>query len=175
MPTVKKVRKSAAPYSGAAAVWIAWAALRDLYRLGHFVFVAVLSLGVFLLLRAVCKDEMTETVVPDPPAEEEKPTGNAGLDKMIADGCRAVVGSGGFAHFFYGCHRGLLFFPCIKKYTAKWPSGQGTEGKNPDSFQNPAGRRRVADAVLLGKFPVFVQLYPFLCETIRSTKRRRFI
>ena len=32
MATVKKVRKSAAPYYGAAAVWIAWAALRDLYR-----------------------------------------------------------------------------------------------------------------------------------------------
>ena len=53
MATVKKVRKSAAPYYGAAAVWIAWAALRDLYRPSHFVFVAVLSLGVFLLLRAV--------------------------------------------------------------------------------------------------------------------------
>lgn len=91
MATVKKVRKSAAPYYGAAAVWIAWAALRDLYRPGHFVFVAVLSLGVFLLLRAVCKDEMTETVVPDPPKEEEKPTGNAGLDKMIADGRRAIA------------------------------------------------------------------------------------
>ena len=90
MATVKKVRKSAAPYYGAAAVWIAWAALRDLYRPSHFVFVAVLSLGVFLLLRAVCKDEITETVVPDPPAEEEKPTGNAGLDKMIADGRKAV-------------------------------------------------------------------------------------
>ena len=75
--TVKKVRKSTVPYYGAAAVWIAWAALRDLYRPGHFAFVAVLSLGAFLLLRAVCKDEVSATVVPDPPKEEEKPTGNA--------------------------------------------------------------------------------------------------
>ena len=87
--TVKKVRKSTVPYYGAAAVWIAWAALRDLYRPGHFAFVAVLSLGAFLLLRAVCKDEVTETVVPDPP-KEEKPTGNAELDKMIADGQKAI-------------------------------------------------------------------------------------
>jgi len=90
MATVKKTRGSVLPYYGAAAVWIAWAALRDLYRPGHFAFVAVLSLVAFLLLRAVCKDEVTETVVPDPPKEEEKPTGNAELDKMIADGQKAI-------------------------------------------------------------------------------------
>ena len=90
MATVRKVRKSAAPYYGAAVVWAAWAALRDLYKPEQFAFVAVLSLGVFLLLRAVCKDEVTETVVPDPPREEEKPTGNAELDKMIDDGRKAI-------------------------------------------------------------------------------------
>ena len=90
MATVKKVRKSTAPYYGAAITWVLWAALRDLYKPGHFAFVAVLSLGVFLLLRAVCRDEVTETVVPDPPKEEEKPTGNAELDKMISDGQKAI-------------------------------------------------------------------------------------
>lgn len=90
MATIKKVRKSTVPYYGAAAVWIVWAMLRDLYRPSHFAFVAVLSLGAFLLLRAVCKDEVTETVVPDPPKEEEKPTGNAELDKMISDGQKAI-------------------------------------------------------------------------------------
>lgn len=90
MATVKKTRGSVLPCYGAAAVWIAWAALRDLYRPGHFAFVAVLSLGAFLLLRAVCKDEVMETVVPDPPKEEEKPTGNAELDKMIAGGQKAI-------------------------------------------------------------------------------------
>ena len=88
--TVKKIRKSTAPYYGAAAVWAAWAALLDLYKPSQFAFAAVLSLGAFLLLRAVCKDEVTETVVPDPPKEEEKPTGNPELDKMIADGRKAV-------------------------------------------------------------------------------------
>ena len=90
MATVRKVRKSAAPYYGAAAVWIAWAVLRDLYKPSHLAFVAVLSIGAFLLLRAVCKDEVVETIVPDPPKEEEKPTGNPELDKMVSDGRKAV-------------------------------------------------------------------------------------
>ena len=90
MATVKKTRGSVLPYYGAAAVWIAWAALRDLYKPGHFAFVAILSLGAFLLLRAVCKDEVVETVVPDPPKEEEKPTGNPALDKMVSDGGKAI-------------------------------------------------------------------------------------
>lgn len=91
MATVKKTRKSAVPYYAAAAVWVAWAALRDLYKPGQFAFVAVLSAGVFLLLRAVCKDEVIETVVPDPPKETEKPAGNAELDKMISDGQKAIA------------------------------------------------------------------------------------
>lgn len=88
--TVKKVRKPTAPYYGAAAVWVAWAALRDLYSVSHFALVALLSAGVFMLLRAVCKDEVVEETVPDPPKEEEKPTGNAELDKMIGDGRKAI-------------------------------------------------------------------------------------
>ena len=88
--TVKKVRKSAAPFYGAAAVWVVYAPAFDLYRWNHFVFAALLSAGVFLLLRGVCRDEVTEIPVPDPPREEEKPTGNAELDKMISDGRKAV-------------------------------------------------------------------------------------
>ena len=84
---VKKVRKSAAPYYGMAAVWVVWALLFDLYRISDFALVAVLSAGAFLLLRAVCKDEVIE--VPEPP-KEEKPTGNAELDKMIDDGRKAI-------------------------------------------------------------------------------------
>lgn len=90
MAVVKKVRKSTAPYYGAAVTWVLWALLRDLYKPGQFAFVAVLSLGVFLFLRAVCKDEVVEKVIPDPPREEEKPTGNSELDKMIAGGRDAI-------------------------------------------------------------------------------------
>ena len=87
---VKKVRKSVAPYYGMAAVWAAWAALFDLYRIRDFALAAVLSIGTFLLLRAVCRDEVTEVAVPDPPRPEEKSTGNAELDKMISDGKKAI-------------------------------------------------------------------------------------
>jgi len=86
---VKKVRKSVAPYYGMAAVWVAWALFFDLYRIRDFAFAAVLSIGTFLLLRSVCKDEVTEVEIPEPP-KEEKPTGNAELDKMIDDGRKAV-------------------------------------------------------------------------------------
>ena len=88
--TEKKVRKSAAPLYGAAAVWVVWALVLDLYRWNHFAMAALVSAGVFLLLRGVCRDEVTEIPVPDPPREEEKPTGNAELDKMISDGRKAV-------------------------------------------------------------------------------------
>lgn len=88
--TVKKIRKSTWPYYGAAAVWVVWALCFDLYRPGHFAFAAVLSAGAFLLLRALCPDEVTEIEVPAPPKPEEKPTGNPDLDKMIANGRLAI-------------------------------------------------------------------------------------
>ena len=44
--TVKKVRKSAAPFYGAAAAWVVYALAFDLYRWNHFVFAALLSAGV---------------------------------------------------------------------------------------------------------------------------------
>ena len=81
---------SVVPFYAVAAIWVGDAALFDLYAPLHFVTAAVISGAAFLLLRAVCKDEVTETVVPDPPKEEEKPTGNPELDKMIADGRKAV-------------------------------------------------------------------------------------
>ena len=81
---------SVVPFYAVAAIWVGYAALFDLYAPLHFVTAAVISGAAFLLLRAVCKDEVTETVVPDPPKEEEKPTGNPELDKMIADGRKAV-------------------------------------------------------------------------------------
>ena len=90
MAIVKKTRRSVLPLYAAAAVWPAWALLRPLYRLGDFLLVSVLSLGAFLLLRAVCKDEVVEVEVPDPPREEEKPTGDPALDRMIEDGRKAI-------------------------------------------------------------------------------------
>ena len=88
MAKVKKVRKSTVPYYGAAAVWVVWALAFQLYRLSDFSLVAGLSIGAFLLLRAVCKDEEIEVEVPDPAPE---PTGNEELDKMVSDGQKAIA------------------------------------------------------------------------------------
>lgn len=70
MATVKKTRKSVLPLYGAAAVWVIWALFFNLYRPSDFLLAAGLSLGVLALLGAVCRDEVIETKVPDPPKEE---------------------------------------------------------------------------------------------------------
>lgn len=88
--TVKKVRRSVAPFYGVAATWVVYAALFDLYQVSDFVFVAILSAGMFMLLRAVCKDEVTEAEVPEPPEREKTSTGDTELDKMIRDGQLAI-------------------------------------------------------------------------------------
>ena len=90
MATVKKIRRSVAPFYGVAAVWVVYALAFDLYRPTHFIFAAVLSAGVYLLLRAVCKDEEYEVEIPDPPKPESASTGNPELDRMIRDGALAV-------------------------------------------------------------------------------------
>lgn len=88
--TVKKVRRSVAPFYGVAATWVVYAALFDLYQVSDFVFVAILSAGMFMLLRAVCKDEVTEVEVPEPPEREKTSIGDTELDKMIRDGQLAI-------------------------------------------------------------------------------------
>ena len=90
MATVKKIRRSVAPFYGVAAVWVVYALAFDLYRPTHFIFAAVLSAGVYLLLRAVCKDEEYEVEIPDPPKPQPASTGNPERDKMIRDGALAV-------------------------------------------------------------------------------------
>ena len=90
MATVKKIRRSVAPFYGVAAVWVVYALAFDLYRPTHFIFAAVLSAGVYLLLRAVRKDEEYEVEIPDPPKPQPASTGNPELDKIIRDGALAV-------------------------------------------------------------------------------------
>ena len=85
----KILRKSVAPYYGVAVTWVVYALLFDLYQVSHFVIVALLSAGVFLLLRSVCPDVAVE--VRRQPEPEEKPTGNTELDKMIRDGKLAIA------------------------------------------------------------------------------------
>ena len=84
----KILRKSVAPYYGAAAVWVLCALLLPLYTAGMFLLTAVLSVAAFLLLRAVCKD----VEVPQPAPEKEKPKEpeNPELQKMLSDGEMAI-------------------------------------------------------------------------------------
>ena len=90
--TVKKSGGAVAPFYGVAATWALYALVFDLYTVWQFLFVAVLSGGVFLLLRAVCGDKAdTPAPAAAEPEEEEKPTGNEELDKMIRDGKLAIV------------------------------------------------------------------------------------
>ena len=85
MATVK--RRSTVPYYAAAGTWVIYALLFPLYRVPHFLFVAVVSGVVFFIMNAVCGT--VEVTVPDPPKKEET-TGNPELDKMIKDGNLAI-------------------------------------------------------------------------------------
>ena len=80
------------PFYAAAGVWVGYAALFDLYAPAHFAAAAVISLAAFLLLRAVCGGAAAPRTGAEekPGAGEKKTTGNAELDRMIADGDRAV-------------------------------------------------------------------------------------
>ena len=81
----KIVHKPAAPIYAAAVVWILYALLFPLYRVGHFALCAAASAAVYLIARLFCRDVVEEV--------EEKPetTGNAELDKMISDGNLAIA------------------------------------------------------------------------------------
>ena len=80
----KIVHKPAAPLYAAAAVWVLYALLFPLYRVGHFVIVLAASAAVYGIARLFCKDVVEE--VP----EEPKTTGNPELDKMVSEGQGAL-------------------------------------------------------------------------------------
>jgi len=91
---MEQARKgSVIPFYAVAAVWIAYAVLFDLYLPVHFLTAAVVSGGVFLLLRAFCGGTEPAPVKAEekkPEAKKPETTGNPELDKMIADGDKAV-------------------------------------------------------------------------------------
>lgn len=80
----KIVHKPAAPLYAAAAVWVLYALLFPLYRVGHFVIVLAASAAVYGIARLFCKNIVEE--VP----EEPKTTGNPELDKMVSEGQKAL-------------------------------------------------------------------------------------
>ena len=83
--TVKKVEKSAVPYYAVAAVWALYGFVFGLNTVGSFIIAAVVSVGVFSLVDKALTKEI-EVEVPDEP----KTTGNAELDKIMADGEKAI-------------------------------------------------------------------------------------
>ena len=81
----KIVHKPAAPIYAAAVVWILYALLFPLYRVGHFALCAAASAAVYLIARLFCRDVVEEV------EEKPEPTGNVELDKMISDGNLAIA------------------------------------------------------------------------------------
>ena len=81
----KIVHKPAAPIYAAAVVWILYALLFPLYRVGHFALCAAASAAVYLIARLFCRDVVEEV------EEKPEPTGNAELDKIISDGNLAIA------------------------------------------------------------------------------------
>ena len=83
---MKKItHKSAIPIYAAAAVWVLYALLFPLHKVLHFVIAAALSAAVYLITSAVCPNVTEE--VPEKPVS----TGNEELDKMLAEGDRAIA------------------------------------------------------------------------------------
>lgn len=94
--TVKKNSGAVAPYYGVAATWVVYALVFDLYTVWNFLFAALLSGGVFLLLRAVCADREDSPVRQAEQEEEKEPeeeasTGNEELDRMVREGRMAIA------------------------------------------------------------------------------------
>ena len=87
--TVKKVKKSVAPFYGVAATWLGYAFLFRLHRLSDFLIVTGLSIGTFWLLGKIFPGEEIEVEIPEVKKEPET-TGNPELDKMIKDGELAI-------------------------------------------------------------------------------------
>ena len=81
----KIVHKSAIPLYAAAVTWLLYALLFPLYRLPHFLLAAAAAAVVGVVARLFCRDTVKE--VP----EEPETTGNEELDKMIADGKKAIT------------------------------------------------------------------------------------
>lgn len=86
--TVKKVEKSVVPFYGVAAVWALHAVLIGLHSLGDFLLTAALSCALFWFLDSALKREV-EIEIPEEKHETET-TGNAELDKVMADGEKAL-------------------------------------------------------------------------------------
>ena len=84
--TKKSTWKSTIPYYGTAIVWMMYALRIDLCKIGNFLLVAFIAVGIFLLLDEICKDEVAKREDVAPAKPEDKSTGNTELDEVIKNG-----------------------------------------------------------------------------------------
>ena len=90
------VRKPVAPFYAVAVLWLACGLLVPFYQPLHYVLVAGVSVIVFFVANAICKNAgvIGGTTQEKPKAEErpkEETTGNVELDKMLKDGRMAIA------------------------------------------------------------------------------------
>ena len=89
----EKTAASALPLYGAALVWPVYALLLPLYQPIHFAVAAALSLGAGLMTASLCRRPRPNPAAqaqPAPAEKKEEGTGNPELDKMLADGEKAL-------------------------------------------------------------------------------------
>ena len=84
-------RKPVAPFYAVAVLWLVYSLLFPLYLPWHFLLLAVVSVVTLLGVSALCKGG---AVQPEEEKKEEpkktESTGNPELDKMMADGAKAI-------------------------------------------------------------------------------------
>ena len=89
-------RKPVAPFYAVAVICLAWGLLLPLYSRMHYVLLAAVSVVVFFVVNAICKNGGTvggnEQAAPKAEAKpKEETTGNAELDKMLKEGKMAIA------------------------------------------------------------------------------------
>ncbi len=91
----KIVKKSPVPLYSVAALWVIWALLFPMYRLGNFIVLTAVSLLLYKFMSKLFKGKIIEVEEPKPePKPEEKPkpagSGNPEIDKLMREGDRAI-------------------------------------------------------------------------------------
>jgi len=87
------VRKPVAPFYAVAVTALAYALIFPLYRPLHFALLAAAAVCAFAVANLICKGAAVQQAAKpaEVKKEEEKPTGNAELDKALKDGRLAIA------------------------------------------------------------------------------------
>ncbi len=80
-------KKSVVPVYTVAAIWIFWASCMPMYKLSHFIWLAVWSFLAYKVTGFFWRGKWVEVAEPEPAVES---TGNAELDALILQGHSAI-------------------------------------------------------------------------------------